>query len=502
MNCIGTRPGTDLDFPIATATASVHLPASVPKGSVKSFGYTGRFGSNQSNVTFLTESGPVYTFTATSSLNPREGLTIGLTWPKGHVYEPTKMEKFKHNLGLNASGYAGLFGLLGAFLYYLLSWVMVGKDPAKGTIIPQFEPPEGISPCAARFIREMGYDNKCMAAAVISLASKGVLQIQENSGVFSVEKANRPGPNVTKEELRVYNKLFQNKDWVQFKQSNHRTIGAAVTSLKNSLSAQFEKTYFLKNVSYWMPGIAILIITGIAVAALSHKREDAFGACVFLAVWSFAVMFLLYGVVTAWRNALFSSGGIGSWGSALFMTLFATPFVIAEGFVLYMVATSTSPFAAIALLAIGALIWLFYSLMKAPTHLGRKVMDQLEGLRMYMSVAETDRLRMLHPPEKTPEHFEELLPYALALDVEQEWSDQFADVLAAASQSGSQTDYNPSWYSGPSSGQLTAGALAGALGGAMAGAIASSATAPGSSSGSGGGGFSGGGGGGGGGGGW
>ena len=75
---------------------------------------------------------------------------------------------------------------------------------------------------------------------------------------------------------------------------------------------------------------------------------------------------------------------------------------------------------------------LFYHLLKAPTLTGRKVMDQIEGFKMYLSVAEKDRLNLLNPPEKTPELFEKYLPYALALDVENEWSEQFAEILARA----------------------------------------------------------------------
>jgi uncharacterized membrane protein len=127
-------------------------------------------------------------------------------------------------------------------------------------------------------------------------------------------------------------------------------------------------------------------------------------------------------------------------------------------------------------------------------------MDQIEGFKMYLSVAEKERLDLLNPPEKTPELFEKYLPYALALDVENEWGEQFAAVLAQAGADG--RGYTPVWYSGGSYSDVGSGRFVSNLGGAFAGAISSSASAPGSSSGSGGGGFSGGGGGGGGGGGW
>ena len=143
---------------------------------------------------------------------------------------------------------------------------------------------------------------------------------------------------------------------------------------------------------------------------------------------------------------------------------------------------------------------IFYHLIKAPTKMGRKIMDEIEGFRHYLGVAEKDRLNLLNPPEETPELFEAFLPYALALDVEQKWSERFASVLAAAGTADSRGGYSPSFYSGSHTG-MDGVMAASALGGALTGALASSSSAPSSSSG-GGGGSSGGGGGGGGGGGW
>ena len=77
--------------------------------------------------------------------------------------------------------------------------------------------------------------------------------------------------------------------------------------------------------------------------------------------------------------------------------------------------------------------------------MGQKLLDQIEGFRLYLSTAEEERLKVLHPPEKTPELFERYLPYALALDCENEWNAKFAAVLAAAAAAGAAA---PAWYSG------------------------------------------------------
>jgi uncharacterized membrane protein len=126
-------------------------------------------------------------------------------------------------------------------------------------------------------------------------------------------------------------------------------------------------------------------------------------------------------------------------------------------------------------------------------------MDFIEGFKMYLSVTEEQALNMRHQPDITPEVFEEFLPYAIALGVENEWGKKFEQQLTATGQEA----YSPAWYSGyRSGGHFYPARFTSSLGSSFSSAISSSSTPPGSSSGSGGGGSSGGGGGGGGGGGW
>ena len=155
-----------------------------------------------------------------------------------------------------------------------------------------------------------------------------------------------------------------------------------------------------------------------------------------------------------------------------------------------------------ALFACGAIVGLGFPLLKAPSRSGRKIMDQIEGFREYLGVAEEDRLNALNPPEKTPELFERFLPYAVALDCQNAWAAKFAGVLAAAGTAAAAT----AWYVGSRDWSSDPVSFADHLGSDLSQTISSSSTAPGSSSGGGGGssggGSSGGGGGGGGGGGW
>ena len=222
-----------------------------------------------------------------------------------------------------------------------------------------------------------------------------------------------------------------------------------------------------------------------------------------LTFWTLGVAGLFRKVAQAWRSALHSEKGqIISIGGALFLTAFTIPFLFGESMGFTFLVTFTSISLAIFLLAAAALHILFIYLLKAPTLAGRLMLDRVQGFKMFVGKVEGDRLNRTAPPQQTPEVFEKYLPYALALDVEQDWAEQFSGVLGAAGTvPGSPPAYVPSFYSGSSWNGSSGTNFASSFSSSFTSAISSSSAAPGSSSGSGGGG-GGSGGGGGGGGGW
>ncbi|GMV60540.1 MAG: hypothetical protein AMXMBFR72_36280, partial [Betaproteobacteria bacterium] len=149
-------------------------------------------------------------------------------------------------------------------------------------------------------------------------------------------------------------------------------------------------------------------------------------------------------------------------------------------------------------IVLAASLLLFAYLLPAYTQQGRKLKDEIDGLRLYLGVAEGDNLARLQNPRLTPEEFAGKLPYALALGVEKTWADRFAAVLGAAAVAQAVSHY----YTGSSADSLAdVGSLSSSLG-ELGTTASAAASPPGSDSGSGGGGSSGGGGGGGGGSGW
>ncbi|MGD0923228.1 MAG: DUF2207 domain-containing protein [Terriglobia bacterium] len=495
--------GNGWTFPIEQASAAVTLPAGIHREAILLDGYTGPQESIGRAFESAADSESHAVFSTTKPLQAEEGLTIVVSWPKGFITEPTREIKIRWFLEDNASTLVGLIGLVILLAYYIVTWALVGKDPAAGVIMPLYEPPPGFSPAAVRYLTKMGYDDRTFAAAIINMAVKRYLTIVDQDGEYAVRRAQGDKSDLSVEERQVADKLLGGEEKIELKNTNHAKIGAAVEALKTALRMNQDKVYFFTNQRYLIPGLvfSVLVLAFVGLAAPGESKFVALFMIVWLSGWSAGVFFLVSQVLQAWRNTLFGAGHkAASLGMAIFLSLFALPFLGGEIAGLVVLGYVTSAVVILILLAMMAINYLFHYLLKAPTHAGRVLLDQIAGFKMFLAAVEKDRLNFFNPPERTPYLFEKYLPYALALDVEQQWSEQFSEVLAQAGER--RVAYSPGWYSGTSWSSLGASGFASSLGSSFSGAISSSSHAPGSSSGGGGGGSSGGGGGGGGGGGW
>ncbi len=490
-------------FPIDEARATVHLPSGIGREDVRTIGYTGAQGSTEQAYEAQVEGGPRAEFRATRPLEAYEGLTIAVSWPKGFVTPPTNQERLGWFFRDNRPALIALLGLAAVFAYYFAVWSRVGRDPERGTIMPLYEPPAGMSPAAMRYLTQMGWDDRVLSAAIINMAVKKFLTIkQEKDGDFILQRTRESdGKRLSPEEKVVADKLLASAQEVELKQSNREKVQAALSGLKEKLKSSLETVYFLTNTKYLWPGVVLSAATLVAAAASAPGEAKFVGLfmCVWLTGWSLGVAFLLKSVWQAWKAAL--AGGIGSKAGALFLSAFSIPFIGGEIAGITMLTAATGFFGLAVLAAIVVLNIVFYNLLKAPTSAGRLLLDRIEGFKMFLAATEQDRMNVLFPAARTPETFEKYLPYALALDVEQQWSEQFADVLAAAGKGGEA--YSPGWYRGSAFSPARVGSFASSVSSSMAGAVAAASASRSSGSSSGfSGGSSGGGGGGGGGGGW
>jgi len=494
-------------FPIDQAEAIVHLPPGAR--ILQSAYYTGAAGSRDQNAASEKLSGNVIRFRTTEALQANEGLTIAVGFNKGAVLPPSAVELRADFIRDNASMIVALAGTLILLVYFGVTWWSFGRDPKHGTIIPLFAPPDGFSPAAVRYVHLMAYDRKAYAASLIDMAVKGYLTIAENDGTYTLTRTGKSEEacGLSDTESAIAARIFEDGNAIEMKQVNHTNIAASISALKTTLHNEYEKNYFVTNLHWLIGGVAILILTALGSAILSSGSAAAASAMFPLGMFAVAASLFVHRAWNAWQSAIYGPGSriLNTFG-ALFMTAFAIPFIGVMIVVFAGFGGEISLPAAAALVVGGVACYVFYHLLKAPTLAGAKIRDQIDGFRIFLNTAEKDRLEKLNPPNVTPAVFEKFLPYAIALDCENQWSKRFEAEAAAAgsvpSAGAAYGGYMPIWYSGRSFDSFGAGGFASALGASLAASAASAATAPGSGAGSGGGGFSGGGGGGGGGGGW
>lgn len=494
--------GNEWSFPILEATAVVVPPAGAPVSQVAA--YTGYWGDTGSDVLIDKTQNGYPRFRTTRPLMPGEGLTVAVGWPEGFLAPATsgqRMVQWLERWGSLAS--AGLT-LAIVLVYYLIIWHRIGRDPRGGPIIPIYHP--GLPPAAMRYIERMGYDTTTFAAALVSLGVKGHVVIDGNRATRSVSVA--PKGTDTKPmsdgERTLFDALFRSGDKVPLSDKSRTTLIAAGQALEKHFDKTFNRAYFNRNGKWFALGLGITVLGWMLAALLSVDHI----AMVLMAGIP-AVMALVAGgsAVETWKQvALFRrSGEYGALFGALIQAVLLTVMCVFIGVFFLVVGADIGAIPFLALVLVVLVNVTFYYLLRAPTALGRQALDEIEGTRLYMTVAEKDRLKFHSPPDKTPEHFHELLPYAVALDIETAWTEQFKSEIEAARGKGEEDAYlKPSWYRGGSRGRGfgDAGQLRG-LGSTLGAALRSAtATKSSGSSGSSGGGRSGGGGGGRGGGGW
>ncbi len=491
--------GNGWDFTIDAASATVTLPDAIPTSDLHVEAYTGVQGSKGQDYTARADAPSHATFTATRALAPREGLTIVVEFPKGVVIEPSAAQRSGWFLRDNGGALVVGIGLLLTWLYYVTQWLRVGRDPKRGVIIAQYDAPSGLSPGALRHIERMGYDDACFAADAVDLGVRRTLDIRQDGTEYSLLRAADAAPaHLPVAEALLLDELFSAGDTLTFKQSNHVRIAAIRNAHKTQLKKSNEPTFFSRNTMLmWPAALITLAAVGLGLlAAVSGEQLAASGfLMLWLSGWTAGVVTLVSSALNSWRAAK----GTPERRGAIVLSIFALPFIAGELAGLGAFAMTAGVGFALIVFAHVATHFAFFEWLKAPTPAGRKVIDQIEGLRLYLSVAERDELAAQKVPPLTPDEFQRMLPYALALGVETNWTDRFAAAVgpaAAAAAVGAM-----GWYHA-NGGVSNLANLSSGLGSSLSSAISSSSSAPGSSSGGGGGGSSGGGGGGGGGGGW
>lgn len=275
-----------------------------------------------------------------------------------------------------------------------LWWAWVGRDPRPGSIVPTWRPPEGVPPGAAGALVDQRAGPADVLATLLHLAFRGYLTVREvhPSGV----------PAEGDEAARVARTILQGvglwtTEW-EFRRTDrplddlapfegaivHALLGAERSVTMSAVAPSFRE--LLPRLYHGL--YRELVDRGwFRHSPKATRREWVILAGVIAALGAVAIVWL----------------GRADLGLGLILS--------------------------------GGIVLAFAPVMPVVPRAGARARDQLLGLREYVRRAEMAEIEARHEGERAPGHFEEILPYAIALGVVDLWLKEFAGLTEG-----------PGWY--------------------------------------------------------
>jgi uncharacterized membrane protein YgcG len=456
--------GNGWTWPIDRAELRLRGPEGLIWHNVRLF--TGPSGSRAEDGLIVAQAPGFLDAVTTRPLSIHEGLTVAAFFPKGVVRQPSQLQVVAHWAGDNLAVFPSFLGVVGIGFY--VGWLFLyGAARPPAVIVPQFAPPSGFSPAMVGYLEDERLSDRDFSAGIVGLAVARHLKLVHGDGIYRLER--QPGGQpVTDLETRFEGALFPADDELSICATNRNRVVVARAALENFVRGAVMPALLNKEPRNVRPALAIAAATIVlTVAALAIE----FGA--FAGALAILIGFAIVGALLLVSSAL--AGGRGRW----ILAAVGLPFLLI-GLLVANVSGLGLLLVILFVAATAALAAASFSRLTVPTAEGWKRRDEIEGLKLFLGVAEADRLRVLNPPDFTPALYEKLLPYAIALGVEMVWSRRFAAALAA-----SQIQYEPDWYDGSHPwNRCDVSELSSDLGGGLAAAITAASTPPSSSDGS------------------
>ncbi len=363
--------GNDWKAPIQEATADVTLAVKNKSKNLWAAGYTGRYGSKESECVYETHDNGGK-FLTRKGLNPGEGFTIAFGWDKGLVVPPSSWKRFLWAIDIKEN-WVFLLPLF-SLVYMFLLWNKKGRDPrVRESVTVTYEPPkfdkQPLTPAEVGTLLDERLDPRDITSTMIGLAVKGYIKVEETKkdGLifdktdYYLKKIKECDANLGSFEVEMMKSLFPGT-----------LPGTLVSDLKNRFYVNLEvlkktlykelvrKKYFLRNPE-----------------TVRHQ---------------YAVIGFLLMVVGA------------------FVSTFLTPYSMGKSIFSGILA--------------GLPVIVFGRFMPAKTRAGASAYMDILGFQEFMNRAEKDRLERMGDKDL----FSKFLPYAIALDVTDSWAKAFEGI--------------------------------------------------------------------------
>jgi hypothetical protein len=328
-------------------------------------------------------------------------------------------------------------GVLILLAYYAVVAIILRWKPQRNVQVIRYEPPQGISPAVAAFLWENGRCERAFAAALISLAARGDINIQQKKDWFILERLRKPGAELPPEEATLFASVFPSAlNTYSFNGAEYHRLCGSYREFRSTVEGIAEPALISPHLVLWFFGVAYSVemplTVAFAVPNLVHKASAP--SLVFCGLVTLLGGSCLVAAVRVWPATLRKLASFLPFDGRPSRPLNLNDFVP-----VYLTATALIGFAFLAsfistqfALLTTALVFVHavaLHLLEAPTAAGRKLLAELDGFREFLSRADADRLNRENKPGRTPQTLEEYSAYAVALNVEHAWGEELTDEL-------------------------------------------------------------------------
>src|SRR6185312_4549470 len=283
------------------------------------------------------------------------------------------------------------------------------------------------SPALMHYVERMGFRQNgwtALTASIFDLGVKGLLTIDKQGKITTVTATNAAAPaDLPAGESGIYG-FVKSRGSFTIDKVDGPALNTKRSELVSTIKSQSGESYFKNNIPYTLVGVLLSALMLGGLVWLDVLDPGSLVVAIVVAI----VVGVIVGVVSGLRGGGGRSilGGLFGliWVAIVAVNLIGSAASFASGLRL-----DTGLVAAVSIVVIEIV---FAILMRAPTVAGRKLMDQIDGFKMYLETAEKNRLNYVdkgEPPMTVP-RFESILPFAIALGVERLWSQRFEADLA------------------------------------------------------------------------
>ncbi|MEW6584351.1 MAG: DUF2207 domain-containing protein [Nitrospirota bacterium] len=365
--------------PIDEASAAVTLSARNKSRNLWAACYTGGIGSKESACGYEASHNSA-AFHSKRNLHSREGLTIAFGWDKGLVVPPSAWNKFLWalNIGENWIFVLPFFSLI----FMITFWRSRGRDPkVRESVTVMYQPPEykntPLTPGEMGILVDEKLDPRDITSTIVGLAVKRYITIEESKTdglIFDSTDYYLKRLKESDESLSPFERILMTSIFP----SELPVPGRLVSELKNSF----------------------------------YKNLDLLKST-------------LYGELVGKKYFLVSPDKIRK----VYMTAGAVLMVVSALLFMWFVPSLKSMLAGF---LAGLPVLAFARIMPAKTKAGSSAYMDILGFQEFMGRAEKDKLQRMGDKEL----FSKFLPYAIALDVVDNWAKAFEGIYQEP----------PEWY--------------------------------------------------------